>query len=106
MTRRVTMAVAVLIVTMLWLPLLRAHEGHKIMGTVTMAAVDHVMLNDTNGKAVTVVVTKDTKVKADSPMRVEEIRAGTRVVITATDDREHRLIATLIEVGVSAPTAR
>jgi len=100
------MAAAVLIVTMLWVPLLRAHEGHehKIMGTVTMAAVDHLMLNDTDGKAVTIVVTKETKVKADPPTRVEHIRAGTRVVITATEDRDARLIATLIEVGVG-PTA-
>src|SRR5687767_14935094 len=37
-----------------------AHEGHqhKVMGTVTMAAADHVMLKDKDGKDVTVKVTK------------------------------------------------
>jgi hypothetical protein len=45
---------------------LLAHEGHehKVMGTVTMAAADHVMLKDKDGKDVTIKVTKETKVKA------------------------------------------
>jgi hypothetical protein len=35
---------------------LLAHEGygHKVMGTVTMAAADHLMLKDKDGKDVTV----------------------------------------------------
>ena len=39
---------------------LSAHEGHeyKVMGPVTMAAADHVMLKDKDGKDVTVKVTK------------------------------------------------
>jgi len=39
-----------------------AHEGHehKVMGTVTMAAADHLMLKDKDGKDVTVKVTADT----------------------------------------------
>jgi hypothetical protein len=46
---------------------LLAHEGHedKVMGTVTMAATDHVMLKDTDGNDVMVKVTKDTKVKTN-----------------------------------------
>ena len=64
---------------------LLAHEGHehKVMGTVTMAAADHVMLKDKDGKDVTVKVTKDTKVKAKPAVKVEEIKVGTR-------DRHHR----------------
>ena len=56
-----------------------AHEGHdhKIMGTVTMAAPDHVMLKDKDGKDVTVKVTKETKVTARRPpMKVEDLKAG------------------------------
>ena len=83
-----------------------AHEGHdhKIMGTVTMAAADHVMLKDKDGKDVTVQVTKDTKVKAKSALKVEEIKAGTRVVITATQEKDKSFKAKTIEVGVAVAT--
>ena len=84
--------------------LLRAHEGHdhKIMGTVTMAAADHVMLKDTDGKDVTVAVTKDTKVKSKPALKVQEIKPGTRIVITATQEKDKSFTAKVIEVG--APT--
>jgi hypothetical protein len=79
----------------------RAHEGHqhKIMGTVTMAAADHVMLKDKEGKDVTVKVTKDTRIKATPPVKVEEIKAGTRVVVTAIEGKDKSLSAKVIEVG-------
>ena len=85
-----------------------AHEGHdhKIMGTVTMAAADHVMLKDRDGKDVTVQVTKDTKVKSKPALKVEEIKAGTRVVITATQEKDKSFKAKMIEVGAAAATAK
>ena len=83
-----------------------AHEGHdhKVMGTVTMAAADHVMLKDKDGNDVTVQVTKDTKVKSKPAMKVEEIKVGTRVVITASMEKDKSLKAKTIEVG-AAPAA-
>lgn len=84
---------------------LLAHEGHdhKVMGTVTMAAADHVMLKDTANKDVTVNITAATKVTRDKkPARVQDIRNGVRVVITAvtrTDNGVEKLDATLIELG-------
>jgi hypothetical protein len=85
-----------------------AHEGHdhKIMGTVTMAAADHVMLKDKDGKDVTVQVTKDTKVRSKPALKVEEIKAGTRVVITATQEKDKSFKAKTIEVGAAATTAK
>jgi hypothetical protein len=84
----------------------RAHEGHdhKIMGTVTMAAADHVMLKDKEGHDVTVKITKDTRVRSKAPLKAEEIKAGTRVVITATQAKDKSFTAKTIEVG-SAPAA-
>ena len=86
-------------------PLL-AHEGHdhKVMGTITMAATDHVMLTDKEGNDVTIKVTKDTKVKAKPMIKVEEIKAGTRVVITAVEQKDKSMTAKTIEVGVAAAT--
>ena len=85
-----------------------AHEGHehKVMGTVTMAAADHVMLKDKDGKDVTVRVTRDTKVKSKPAMKVEEIKVGTRVVITASMEKDKSLKAKTIEVGVARAAAK
>jgi hypothetical protein len=85
-----------------------AHEGHdhKIMGTVTMAAADHVMLKDREGKDVTVKVTKDTKVKSSPTLKVGEIKAGTRVVITATQAKDKSFTAKSIEVGTASPATK
>ena len=83
---------------------LLAHEGHehKVMGTVTMAAADHVMLKDKDGKDVMVKVTKDTKVKAKPALKIEEIKVGTRVVITAVEAKDKSMTAKTIEVGAVA----
>jgi hypothetical protein len=87
---------------------LLAHEGHehKVMGTVTMAATDHVMVKDKDGKNVTVKVTKDTKVKAKPAVKVEEIKVGTRVVVTADEQKDKSLTAKTIEVGAVTATTK
>lgn len=84
-----------------------AHDGHehKVMGTVAMTAADHLMLKDKDDKDVTIKVTKDTKVKAKPPVKVEEIKPGTRVVVTAVEQKDKSLVAKTIEVGSpSTPT--
>lgn len=80
---------------------LLAHEGHdhKVMGTVTMAAADHLMVKDKDGKDVTIQVTAETKVKAKASTKVADIKPGTRVVVTAVTEKD-QLKAKLIEVGV------
>ena len=87
---------------------LLAHEGHehKVMGTVTMAAADHVMLKDKDGKDVTIKVTKDTKVKAKPLIKVEQITVGTRVVITAVEEKDKSMTARTIEVGAAAAATK
>ena len=87
-----------------------AHPGHdhKILGTVTMAAADHVMLKDKDNKDVTVYLTRETKVLKDKkPMKVEDIKTGLRVVITATTVKENgveKMVAKQIELGAAQPT--
>ena len=87
---------------------LLAHEGHehKVMGTVTMAAADHVMLKDKDGKDVTIKVTKATKVKAKPMVKVEEIKVGTRIVITAVEEKDKSMTAKIIEVGAAPAAAK
>ena len=108
MVRRTAIALAALFIFAPTGPAVLAHEGHdhKIMGTITMAAADHVMLKDRDGKDVTVKVTKDTKVRSTPALKIEEVTAGTRVVITATQAKDKSFTAKTIEVGVatSSPT--
>jgi hypothetical protein len=108
MGRRTAVALVALFTLALMSNAVIAHEGHdhKIMGTVTMAAADHVMVKDKDGKDVTVKVTKDTKVKSQPALTVEEIKAGTRVVITATQAKDKSFTAKTIEVGVATGATR
>ena len=77
-----------------------AHPNHKILGTVTMIAADHVMVKDRAGKEITVKLVKTTKVtKNKKAFKASDITNGTRVVITVVSDED--LTATLIEVGVT-----
>ena len=106
-TRRFAVVIAAVTVSLMGTRVhLVAHEGHahKVMGTTTMAMADHVMLKDKDGKEVTIEVTKATKVKAKPAIKVEEIKPGTRVVVTAVEQKDKSLTATLIEVG-AAPAA-
>lgn len=82
---------------------LAAHEGHehKVMGTVSMVAADHLMLKDKGGKELTIKVTRDTRVKGTPPVKVEEIKAGTRVVVTAVEQKDKTLVAKAIDVGAA-----
>jgi hypothetical protein len=87
-----------------------AHEGHdhKVLGTVTMAAADHVMLKDKDNKDVTVYLTRETKVLKDKkPMKVEDLKTGLRVVITATTVKENgveKMVAKQVELGAAQST--
>lgn len=88
-----------------------AHPGHdhKVLGTVTMAAADQVMVKDKAGTDVTVLINADTKVvMARKTMKVEAIKAGMRVVITAVtvkDQDTEKLVAKTIELG-PPPTSK
>lgn len=108
MTRRLILAVFAALVA---LPLQTfAHPGHehKVLGTVTMAAADHVMVKDRDDKEVTVYLTRETKILKDKkPMKVEDIRTGLRVVITAVTVKENnveKMVAKQIELGAARVT--
>lgn len=113
MTRRQSvLAAAVLALPFIFAGALVAHDGHehKVLGTVTMAAPDHVMLKDTTNKDVTVYVLATTKITRDKkPATVRDIQNGMRVAVTAltkTENGVERLNATLIELGPPPAPAR
>ena len=108
MKRLVAIAIAVSALTVGSGVRIGAHEGHdhKIMGTVTMAAADHVMLKDKDGKDVMVKVTADTKVKAKPALKVQEIKPGTRIVVSAVEEKDKSMTAKTIEVGIAPAAAK
>ena len=109
MTRRDALAfVASLALVLGTGSVLQAHPGHgqKVMGTVTMTAPDHVMLKNTDGQNVTVVINAGTKfARAKKPMKAADMKVGMRVVISAaTDAEDDKLIAKVIELGPAPAT--
>jgi hypothetical protein len=64
------------------------------------------MLKDKDGKDFTIKVTKDTKVKAKPMIKVEDLKAGTRVVITAVEQKDKSMTAKTIEVGAVAAATK
>ena len=101
---------AVFAITLLLAVAVSAHPGHeqKVMGTVTMAAADHVMLKTTQGKDATVVINTDTKfTRAKKAMKASDMVVGMRVVIAAvTDEDDDKLIAQTIELGPAPSTKK
>ena len=72
---------------------------------ITLLGVARFIEMDKDGKEVTVKVTKDTKVKAKPATKVEEIKAGTRVVVSVVEEKDKTLTAKAIEIG-SVPAAK
>lgn len=81
-------------------------HGHKIMGVVTMAAADHVMVKDKDGKDATVTINKATKfMRAKKAMKASDIKVGMRVVISAvTDQDDDKSVATVVQLGPDPAT--
>lgn len=84
---------------------LLAHQGHdhKILGTVTMAAADHVMVTDRDGKDHTVYLKPATKiVRGKTAVGVGDLLPNLRVVVTARQEGaagQERMVARTIELG-------
>jgi Domain of unknown function (DUF5666) len=89
-------------------PTLLAHQGHdhKVMGTVTAAAANHVVVKDKDGKSVTIQVTPETRIKATPALKAEQIKPGTRVVVTASENKDKSMRAKVVEVGAVSAAAK
>jgi hypothetical protein len=86
---------------------LSAHDGHvhTVMGTVTVAAADHLVVKTTDGKEVTIKVTEKTKVtRGKEVVKVLDLKVGTRIVMTPVSEKEP-LVAAAIQVGAPAKPA-
>ena len=89
-----------------------AHEGHahKLMGTVTTLHENHLEVKATDGKTSTITLNEKTRIlRGKAMVKVEELKAGERVVVTATEttgkDGKATMVATEIRLGTADTTA-
>lgn len=94
-----------LITMVLFASLLLAH-GDPIMGTVTAVTSDTFTIKDKNNKPVVVMLEKATKyMKADKPVKKEDLKVGVRVIIDAHMDTKMKMYsAEEVTIG-TAPAA-
>lgn len=102
MTYRILVVALALVLTTPAIGLAHKGHDHKLMGTVTMIAPDHVMMKTTAGKQVTVAVNAKTKVlKGKTAVKLTDVKEGTRVVMIVASDKAP-FIASVITVGATA----
>ena len=84
--------------------LLLAH-GDPIMGTVTAVTNDTFTIKDKSDKPVMIMLEKTTKyMKADKPVKKEDLKVGVRVIIDAHMDTKMKMYsAEEVTIGTAAP---
>jgi translation initiation factor IF-1 len=110
MTRRLVSGLA--LVTALAIPgFVLAHEGHahKVMGTVTVLHENHLEVKATDGKTSTITLNEKTKIlRGKARVKLDDIKPGDRVVVTALEtkgkDGKATMVATEVRLGVANPT--
>lgn len=85
-----------------------AHGGHdhKVMGTVTSTSASQVVVKEKDGKTVTIQVTPETRIKATPALKAQQIKPGTRVVVTAEVAKDNSMRAKIVEVGAVPAAAK
>jgi hypothetical protein len=88
-----------------------AHDGpHKVMGTVTALHETHLDVKATDGKTSTITLNEKTKVlRGKAAVKVDDIKPGERVVVTAMKskgkDGKTTMVATEVRLGAATTTA-
>jgi translation initiation factor IF-1 len=86
-----------------------AHEGHahKVMGTVAMSHENHLEVKATDGKTTMITLNEKTAIlRGKTKIKVDEIKPGDRVVVTATETKEKDGKATMVASEVRIGAAR
>ena len=83
-----------------------AHPGHdfKVLGTVVSVTANRLVVKDRQNKDVTITLSADTRVMKDKkPVRLDEVKVGSRVVVTAATEKDITL-GKLVDLGLSSTT--
>jgi hypothetical protein len=86
-----------------------AHERHthKVMGTVTTLHENHLDVKATDGKRRTITLNQKTKiVRGKAKVKLDDIKIGERVVVTAMEtkgkDGKTTMVATEVRLGATS----
>ena len=93
--------VAVLL-ALLAVPLVRAHEGHKhtLMGTIASVQAGSLDIKATTGKTASVVLDEKTNIlRGTSRVKVTDLKVGERVVATAIETKDKKMVAQDVRVA-------
>jgi len=83
-------------------PLVSAHEGHdhKIMGTIAAIHDTSVDVKATDGKTSTITLNDKTRIlRGTTAMKIADLKAGDRVVVTATGGGKDPFVAKEVRLG-------
>jgi hypothetical protein len=86
----------------------RAHEGHahKVMGTVTNIAGNHVTVKTTDGKTAMVMLDAKTKItQGKNKVDASALKVGDRVVAEGLEEKE-MIVAATLQLGVAQAAAK
>lgn len=86
---------------------LLAHEGHKVLGTVTVVDASHLEVKDQAGKTVSIALTAQTTYRKPGataatqaqPAAAADVKVGQRVAVSVTHQGE-KMTATEVLLGV------
>jgi hypothetical protein len=84
-----------------------AHEGHseKVMGTVASIQDNHVMVKNTAGKTVMVMLDAKTKItRGKTTLKAADVKVGDRIVAEGPLEKD-MLMATSLQLGTASPAA-
>lgn len=85
-------------------PFAAAHEGHdhKIMGTLAAVHENSVDVKATDGKQSTITLSDKTRIlRGTTAVKLADLKAGDRVVVTATGGGKDPFVAKEIKVGAA-----
>ncbi|HEV8658393.1 MAG TPA: hypothetical protein VGS96_07165 [Thermoanaerobaculia bacterium] len=96
--RSIALAVTILL-TLSTMSYAHGGKSHDIMGTVKMVHEDHLIVKATDGREVTIHMTKNTKFSKGSKWASRnDLKAGARVVVHTTEDGK---AAVTVKIGIA-----
>ena len=104
---RISKITVTILAMLLFVPTAFAHEGHAhhhVMGTVKAVDAQHVEVEGTDGKVVSLALDSNSKyVREKKAVTIADVKVGDRVVISF-DEENGRKIARELQLGSKATT--
>jgi hypothetical protein len=98
----VRVAFAALLLAVLTVPAVGAHEGHKhtIMGTIASVKDKSIDIKATTGKTASIVLDDKTHIlRGTARVKAADLKVGERVVATAIETKDKKMVAQDVRVA-------